>query len=239
MLAAMRRGSRCCSRAYVAAQMRRWSSRCRERARMVRSRRYTAPNGSTDAEGRTQLATLVAVSLLRTLLMNRMADLTRRFNAFAHATSAPSRNMKRVLPAMLSEAAFAIAAGAALTSVRSFATASLTIAFRKRLTDRVHALYFNRGAYYHIGNLPARRAIPDADQRISSEIGAVATRLTTLVTLLIKATPPLFWFTCVAPLISWNGCLLATCSCFFDLISMWALTVSHLISMWALTVSHF
>ena len=166
------------------------------------------------------MATLVAVSLLRTLLMNRMADLTRRFNAFAHATSAPSRNMKRVLPAMLSEAAFAIAAGAALTSVRSFATASLTIAFRKRLTDRVHALYFNRGAYYHIGNLPARRAIPDADQRISSEIGAVATRLTTLVTLLIKATPPLFWFTCVAPLISWNVCLLAvtplaTCSCFF------------------------
>jgi len=132
----------------------------------------------------------VAVSLLRTLLMNRMAGLTQRFNSHIHAA-----DRRGPLAPLLAEAAVAVAAGAAVTAARDAATTGLALAFRSRLTAAVHAVYFSRSAYYHISNLPGRQAIADADQRVSSEVASVATRLTSVVTLLVKAGPPLLWFT--------------------------------------------
>jgi ABC-type uncharacterized transport system fused permease/ATPase subunit len=142
------------------------------------------------SEGKVQLTTLVVVSLLRTVLMNRMANLTQRFNQFIHTS-----HRKTGVTSLVSEAAVFIVAGAALTALRQHATTSLAVVFRSRLTSAVHSKYFKHSAYYHISNLPGRKAIPDADQRVSSEVASVATRLTNLVALLVKAVPPLLWFT--------------------------------------------
>lgn len=147
------------------------------------------------AEGRVQLGTLLGISLFRTLLMNRMADLARRFNHFVQSRGAGGRAGSGGLQRLLAESAFAIAAGAALTALRNHATTSLALVFRERLTRAVHERYFQQASYYHIGNLPGRKGIPDADQRVSTEIASVATRLTNLVSLLLKAVPPLLWFT--------------------------------------------
>ena len=51
--------------------------------------------------------------------------------------------------------------------------------------------------------LTGRRAIRDADERLASEVRSVSTRLTNVVTLLIKSITPIVWFT--IKLWRWQG----------------------------------
>jgi ABC-type uncharacterized transport system fused permease/ATPase subunit len=102
---------------------------------------------------------------------------------------------------LLKECMFIIIAGSGMAAVRQHCTTSLTQVFRTRLTRKIQEGYFGGMSYYHIANLPGKnaggrpRAIEDADERVTSEVRSVSTRLTMLVTLLIKSVPPIVWFT--------------------------------------------
>ena len=82
-----------------------------------------------------------------------------------------------------------------MSAYREYCTKSLAMVFRSRITKKVHESYFSDMSYYHIANLPGRRDIRDADERIASEVRSVSTRLTNVVTLLIKSVTPIVWFT--------------------------------------------
>lgn len=65
-----------------------------------------------------------------------------------------------------------------MSAYREYCTKSLAMVFRSRITKKVHESYFNDMSYYHIANLPGRRAIRDADERLASEVRSVSSRLT-------------------------------------------------------------
>lgn len=135
-----------------------------------------------------QIWTLAVVSLIRTWLMERTVGLTRLL-----ASVVLKRNT--TFRPVLVESIVVISSAALLAACRDYAYNSLVVIFRKRLTEKVHQNYFNEMNYYHISNLPGRKAIGDSHERLSREIMSVSTRLANLVSLLIKSLPPIVWFT--------------------------------------------
>ena len=104
--------------------------------------------------------------------MDRTANVTRTL-----AASALKRGTSR-FATIWKECLFLITVGSGMSAYREYCTKSLAMVFRSRITKKVHESYFNDMSYYHIANLPGRRAIRDADERLASEVRSVSSRLT-------------------------------------------------------------
>lgn len=150
--------------------------------------RFTGPS-SPETAGRELIGLLLGVSIAKTWLMDHTTSLTRRLSKSVFSKGHPG------LSGLFMEAGGMIFVGSLVMSLRAYAESSLQMTFRKKLVERVQESYFKSMSYYHISNLPGRSAIADADERVTQEIISVTARLTTVVTLLFKALPPVFWFT--------------------------------------------
>jgi ABC-type uncharacterized transport system fused permease/ATPase subunit len=79
-----------------------------------------------------------------------------------------------------------VVGGAAVSAVATFCKDALAVAWRDTLTRHLHERYYAAMNYYQLANLPGKTAIADPDERIVKEVAGVATRLSTLVSLLIE-----------------------------------------------------
>jgi ABC-type uncharacterized transport system fused permease/ATPase subunit len=149
----------------------------------------SAPWGSSAAQGQVYVLAMLVASLVRTSLQSYAATLVRRTSRIVYQLDVAS--FRRLLGPFLG----VVAVGSATSAVQSYAKAMLTSCFREKLTARVHTSYFKAMTYYHIAALPGRKAIKDADTRITKDIASVSGRLSTLVSLLVQGLPPAVWFT--------------------------------------------
>ena len=140
---------------------------------------------------------MVLLALVRTYLMNRTSS------AVASFTSTVYKRDPKTFRHLLKEGIILTVIGSFVSSLYNFSKESLSLLWRRKLTNIIHGAYFSYANYYHAANLPGRAAIRDADIMLSRELSSVSTRLANLVSLLVTSLPPIFWFT--FKLWKWRG----------------------------------
>lgn len=123
--------------------------------------------------GAKDLLTLVAIVALRTTLSNRLA----KVQGFLFRAA-----FLRRIPAFLRlilENLLLCFLQSALLSTSKYITGSLSLTFRKILTEITHAHYFENMAYYKISHVDGR--ITNPEQRIASDIPRFCSELSDLV----------------------------------------------------------
>jgi ABC-type uncharacterized transport system fused permease/ATPase subunit len=72
-------------------------------------------------------------------------------------------------------------------------TNKLALGWRRRLTEALSGLYFKNLAFYKASHLV--ESLPDADQRLVSDVDKLCQDLAGLVTSMVKPVVDILWFT--------------------------------------------
>jgi ABC-type uncharacterized transport system fused permease/ATPase subunit len=123
--------------------------------------------------GMENLVSLAAIAVLRTALGNRLARVQGFLFRAAFLRRVP------LFMQLISENLVLCLLQSVLVSTTRFLTGTLSLCFRKILTDRVHADYFQNLTYYKMSHVDHR--ISNAEQRIASDIPRFCAELSDLI----------------------------------------------------------
>ncbi|KAJ4967016.1 hypothetical protein NE237_018865 [Protea cynaroides] len=123
--------------------------------------------------GAGDLLTLVAIVILRTALSNRLAKVQGFLFRAAFLQQIPS------FLRLIIENIILCFLQSALISTSKYMTGTLSLRFRKILTELIHAHYFENMAYYKISHVDGR--VTNPEQRIASDIPRFCSELSDLV----------------------------------------------------------
>ena len=149
---------------------------------------FSAPTGSPDGVGRFEIFSLMVLAIVRTYIMDVSAELMKKLNAAVYRRDSHLFKVVGKTGVMIAIAA------AFVNSLVSLCRERLGILWKQKLTAEAHRRYFSNMNYYYVGTTKKPRAIPNADD-IMTQVGSTSTRLVTLIALLCKSLPPIFWFT--------------------------------------------
>ncbi|KAH7446286.1 hypothetical protein KP509_01G050100 [Ceratopteris richardii] len=124
-------------------------------------------------KGMRALLSLAAIAVLRTALSNRLAKVQGFLFRAAFLRRAP------LFFRLIVENLLLCLAQSALFSTSKFITGLLSLQFRKILTDRVHADYFQNMTFYKISHVDRR--ISNPEQRIASDIPRFSSELSEVI----------------------------------------------------------
>ncbi|KAK1294460.1 ABC transporter D family member 1 [Acorus calamus] len=123
--------------------------------------------------GTRNILALVAIVILRTALSNRLAKVQGFLFRAAFLRRVPS------FVRLIAENLILCFLQSALFSTSKYLTGTLGLQFRKILTDRIHADYFENMVYYKLSHVDGR--ISNPEQRIASDIPRFSSELSDLV----------------------------------------------------------
>ncbi|CAE8635527.1 unnamed protein product [Polarella glacialis] len=144
-----------------------------------------------DPEGRREVLALLLLSLARAWLLDRSSTL---WGALSRAVFRADR------PAFLRLLSSGVAIsllGSLYNGSLKLAQERLQLAFRRKLTLRIHGLYFKDINYYHLPHhtIPGGKGkVLDPEERICREVHSIAGRLSGIVGMTSQALPTLVWF---------------------------------------------
>eukprot|EP01060_Flectonema_neradi_P017156 TRINITY_DN2395_c0_g1_i2.p1 TRINITY_DN2395_c0_g1~~TRINITY_DN2395_c0_g1_i2.p1 ORF type:complete len:1303 (+),score=257.75 TRINITY_DN2395_c0_g1_i2:40-3948(+) len=141
-----------------------------------------------DREGRAEIILLLMLSVVRTALVDRSAHLVRQLTQAVYAKD------KRAFMALLNTGILFALCGT-MESVSSHCRDRLVILWRKKLTEKIHKIYYATMNYYYIGTTKKPRAIKDSDDIIVREVASLSGRLVSIITNLVGGVTPILWFT--------------------------------------------
>jgi ABC-type uncharacterized transport system fused permease/ATPase subunit len=141
-------------------------------------------------DGSREILYTVGLAFARTYIMNSSANHLMALQNAVYETGSLARFM-----AALPKSVVLTVLGSLISSAMSNVSEKLTITWRDKLTREIHRHYFSRQGYYHMKNLPGRKAISDPDERLAGEVLEVTRKLTMIVGLLVRGVPPIIWFT--------------------------------------------
>lgn len=124
-------------------------------------------------KGMRTLLSLAAIAVLRTALSNRLAKVQGFLFRAAFLRRAP------LFTRLIAENLLLCLAHSALFSTSKFITGMLSLQFRKILTDRVHADYFQNMTFYKMSHVDMR--ISNPEQRIASDIPRFSSELSEVI----------------------------------------------------------
>lgn len=139
-----------------------------------------------DREGR-QLISLALLVVVRTWLSDRIANLNGASVKNVVQQDRAAFNRLIVVSVLQSSASAVIA-----PTLRHLQF-SMSLGWRRRLTEHLSSLYFKHNAYYKAAQLT--ESFKDADQRMSVDVDKLCRDAAGLVTNLIKPTVDILWFT--------------------------------------------
>ncbi len=150
-----------------------------------------------DAQSRNYMLLMAGVGLVNLVLMERGGDLMERL------TSALYMRQSERVSSLLGRSLAMSATLAVFSTALSWATSRLEVLWRAQITRRLHSLYFDKMAYYHISKLKQtdRRTgktslmFPHPDQQLAGEVFQASKRVVNMVVTLTQSLPLLFWFT--------------------------------------------
>ena len=147
--------------------------------------------GGTPEEqaGRGEIILLLMLSVVRTALIDSSAHLVRKL------TSAVYSKDSKAFMALLKPGLMFALCGAAMEAISSHCRDRLVILWRKKLTEKIHKIYYATMNYYYIGTTKKPRAIKDSDDLIVREVSSLSGRLVSVITNLVGGVTPILWFT--------------------------------------------
>ena len=145
--------------------------------------------GTEETAGRNAIVCLCVLGLCKVWILHRSAGLVSEITAASH-----SGNLK-ALGVTVFRSFWVLLLAAPLTTLFEYHRDSLSIAWRNKLTLIIHEEYFNLMNYYSIANLQGRSAVVDPEERLAREVMSVCRRLSSIISLLFKSIPSLFFFT--------------------------------------------
>jgi len=164
---------------------------------MVWPEKWIGSSSNTDAKTRKYFLVMVAVGLVNLFLMEKCSGLT------SHLTTALYKRQNGRVKTLLVKS-LQMSAGIALaSSALSWATTKMEVLWRSKITRKLHSLYFDNMAYYHITKLKKtnRRTgkksltFPHPDERLAGEVFQATKRIVNMIVALTQSLPLLFWFT--------------------------------------------
>jgi ABC-type uncharacterized transport system fused permease/ATPase subunit len=88
-----------------------------------------------------------------------------------------------------------IALSASVNGLKDWASRRFSLHVRQVLTEHIQGMYMRNNIFYHLGNLPNEKSIPDVEERICSETWILAQKIGDMVDMFITSTPVLLVFT--------------------------------------------
>lgn len=153
---------------------------------------------SSDAKTRNYLLVMVGVGIANLVLMEKCSNLTSRL------TSALYRQQRGTVRSLLSQG-LRMSAGIALFSTAlTWATTRMEVLWRSEIVRKLHELYFNNMAYYHVTKLKKRNRrtgkleglmFPHPDEQLAGEVHQASKRVVNMLVALTQSLPLLVWFT--------------------------------------------
>eukprot|EP01063_Lacrimia_lanifica_P036441 TRINITY_DN7231_c0_g3_i1.p1 TRINITY_DN7231_c0_g3~~TRINITY_DN7231_c0_g3_i1.p1 ORF type:complete len:1372 (+),score=583.24 TRINITY_DN7231_c0_g3_i1:70-4116(+) len=150
---------------------------------------FSATWGAPEGVGRGEIIGLLMLAVVRTYVMSLSTSLVRLLNSAVYRKDAVS------FMALVKKGALVAFLAACVNSMATWMRERLVVLWRSKLTSEIHRKYFDLMNYYYIGTTKKPKPIPNADEIIVREVSSTATRLVSLVSLLVKSFPPIIWFT--------------------------------------------
>ncbi|KAJ9177606.1 hypothetical protein P3X46_012809 [Hevea brasiliensis] len=154
--------------------------------------------------GARDLFTLIAIAVLRTAMSNRLAKVQGFLFRAAFLRRVP------LFFQLISENILLCFLLSVIRSTSKYVTGTLSLCFRKILTKRIHAHYFENMAYYKISHVDCR--ITNPEQRIASDVPKFCSELSELVQDDLTAVTDVLLYT-------WRLCSYASPKYFFGILA--------------------